>query len=97
MHPPDGPPASTALNLLPPRIPPPISSTISRIVIPIGTSIKPPRFTLPTSEKTFVPFDFAVPRAAKASAPRRKIHGRQARVSTLLIKVGLPQRPDWAG
>ena len=31
------------------------------------------------------------------SAPWRMIHGTSASVSTLLISVGLPHRPDWAG
>ncbi len=97
MQPPDGPPARTALNVRPPLIPPPMSSTISRIVMPIGTSMSPPRLTLPASENTFVPLDFSVPSAANASGPCRKIHGRQARVSTLLMRVGLPQSPDCAG
>ena len=43
--------------------------------MPIGTSISPPRATLPASEKTFVPSLLSVPSAAKASAPLRKIQG----------------------
>jgi hypothetical protein len=34
---------------------------------------------------------------ANASAPRRIIHGTIARVSTLLMSVGLPHKPDCAG
>ena len=47
-------------------------------VTPIGTSISPPRRTLPARAKTFVPLLFAVPSAAKASAPWRTIHGTRA-------------------
>ena len=39
MQPPDGPPVWTALNARPSGAPPPISNTISRSVIPIGTSL----------------------------------------------------------
>ena len=54
-QPPEGPPVCTALNVLPPGMPPPISKTISRRVIPMGTSTRPVLFTLPTSENTLVP------------------------------------------
>ena len=74
-----------------------MSSTISRIVMPMGTSIRPLRLILPVSENTLVPFEVAVPSAANASAPCRKIHGRQASVSTLLMSVGLPHKPASAG
>ena len=47
----------------------------------MGTSIRPPRPTFPVRENTLVPLDFSVPKAAKASDPSRRIHGRQASVS----------------
>ncbi len=78
MQPPDGPPICTALNARPSRMPPPISSTISPMVMPIGTSISPPRTTLPASAKTFVPLLVARADAANASAPLRMIHGTVA-------------------
>ena len=34
---------------------------------------------------------------ANQSAPRSMMGTTEARVSTLLMVVGLPQRPDWAG
>ena len=61
MQPPEGPPICTALNFSPPAMPPPISSTIWRIVMPIGTSISPPRAILPARAKTFVPLLLPVP------------------------------------
>ncbi len=48
-------------------MPPPMSSTISRTVMPIGTSIRPPRAILPASENTLVPFERSVPSAANAA------------------------------
>ena len=66
----------------------------------MGTSISPPRRTLPARAKTLVPLLLSVPSAANASAPWRRIQGTRAKVSTLLISVGLaPQsasRPDRA-
>ncbi len=44
----------------------------------MGTSISPPRRTLPARAKTLVPLLFSVPSAAKALAPWRKIHGTRA-------------------
>ena len=55
----------------PSAAPPPISSTISRIVVPIGISISPPRRIFPASANTFVPLLLCVPMAANFSAPRR--------------------------
>jgi multidrug efflux pump subunit AcrB len=39
----------------------------------------------------------SVPMAAYQSPPSRRIAGTAVKVSTLLIKVGAPQSPDWAG
>ena len=63
----------------------------------MGTSTRPPRLILPARANTLEPLDFSVPMAAKASAPLRTIHGTLAKVSTLLMFVGLPHRPAWAG
>src|ERR1035438_7520867 len=97
MQPPLGPPSCTALNSRPCLMPPPISSTTSRIVIPMGTSIRPPRWIFPASANTFVPRLVLVPNAANALAPWRRIHGTQASVSTLLMMVGLPRKPGSTG
>ena len=55
MQPPEGPPVWTALNLWPPGTPPPMTSMISRSLMPIGTSIRPVLVILPVSAKTLVP------------------------------------------
>src|SRR6516162_6474791 len=97
MQPPDGPPVWTALILPPSGAPPPISSTIFRRLVPIGTSMRPVLVILPASANTLVPLLFSVPMPANHSAPLRKIGGTFANVSTLLINVGQPHNPLSAG
>ena len=97
IHPPEGPPVWAALNFLPSGTPPPISSTISRRVVPIGTSTRPVCRILPPKAKTFVPFDFSVPTELNQSAPFKIIWHMLAYVSTLFKMVGLPNRPLTAG
>ena len=70
-----------------------MSSTIVLSVMPIGTSIKPMFTRSPARAKTLVPVLFGVPIDANHSAPLLMIAGMLARVSTLLIIVGLPQSP----
>ena len=82
---------------MPPRIPPPISNIISLNVVPIGTSIRPVLLTSPVKANVFVPFDVSHPICANHSAPLRIINGTLARVSTLFINVGLPNKPLFAG
>ena len=65
-----------------------------RSVMPKGTSMSPVRRTLPTRLKVLVPFEDAVPKPAYQLGPLDTIAGRVARVSTLSMIVGLPQRPD---
>ncbi len=89
MQPPEGPPVWIALNFLPSGIPPPMSKTISRSVIPIGTSTRPVLLILPTREKIFVPLLPSVPIEAYQSAPRSMMNGTFAQVSTLFRFVGL--------
>ncbi len=55
MQPPEGPPVWAALNFLPFGMPPPISSTISRRVVPMGISTRPVLWILPPRAKTLVP------------------------------------------
>ncbi len=93
MQPPEGPPVCTALNFLPSGIPPPISKTISRSVIPMGTSTSPVFCTRPARAKTFVPLLFSVPISAYHSPPLRMMGATLAKVSTLLIRVGCSQKP----
>ena len=61
---------------------------ISRIVVPIATSIRPVLRTLPTSEKTLVPLFFGTPIFRNQSAPWLMITGTLTKVSTLLSTVG---------
>ena len=97
MQPPAGPPVWTALNARPSTIPPPMSYTISRSVVPIGTSTRPVFTTRPARAKTFVPLLVAVPIAANQSPPLRMMGATLANVSTLLMSVGRSHRPAHAG
>ena len=97
MQPPAGPPVWTALKARPSTIPPPMSNTISRSVVPIGTSMSPVLTTRPASAKTFVPLLVAVPIEANQSPPLRMIGATLANVSTLLMSVGRSHRPATAG
>ena len=74
-----------------------MSNTILRMGVPIATSTRPVRATLPDRAKTLVPLLVFVPRALNRSAPIESTVGRFARVSTLLMIVGLPNRPLTAG
>ena len=93
IQPPDGPPVWTAFTFLLSGIPPPISKTISLIVMPIGTSTSPALFTLPTNAKTFVPGESSVPIDLNQSAPLLIIAAIFANVSTLLSTVGFLNKP----
>ena len=68
-HPPEGPPICTALNFLPPLMPPPISYIICLNVVPIGTSIRPVFTMFPVSANAFVPGLFSGPMVLYQSAP----------------------------
>ena len=63
----------------------------------MGTSTSPVLHTLPASAKTLVPLLFSVPTEANQSGPSRMTTGTLARVSTLLMTVGLPHSPLTAG
>ena len=97
MQPPEGPPVWAALNFLPPGMPPPISSTISRSVVPMGTSTRPTLVILPPSANTLVPGEVSVPMEENHLAPFRMMGLTFAHVSTLFRMVGLPKRPLTAG
>ena len=102
-QPPEGPPICTALKpsrvTLPRRsvMPPPMLKTISRSVVPKGTSISPVLATWPVRAKVLVPGEAAVPSLRNCSAPSLMMRTACASVSTLLMMVGLPHRPLWAG
>ena len=74
-----------------------MSKMISRREIPMGTSTRPVFLTLPVREKILVPGLVSVPMERNQSAPFRMIWGTLAQVSTLLMLVGFPHRPFWAG
>ncbi len=78
-------------------MPPPKSKIASRRDVPMGTSIRPLLTTFPERDRITVPLLFLVPICEYQSAPREIITGTLARVFTLLITVGFPQRPDCAG
>src|SRR4030042_6553170 len=59
----------------------------------MGTSTRPVLFTLPTTEKTFVPLLPSVPILEYQSAPLEMMTGTLFQVSTLLRLLGLSQRP----
>src|SRR5512140_4034988 len=65
--------------------------------VPIGTSTRPVLLTLPTSEKPFVPALFALPVSVYQAGPFMTMGATLYQVSTLLMFVGLPHRPFWAG
>ena len=65
--------------------------------IPKPVSTIPPCFTFPASWKIWVPRDRPTPRDLYEPAPSAKTAGTLAKVSTLLITVGLPKRPAIAG
>src|SRR5215468_12555141 len=85
----DEPPGMHALSLRPPRTPPAISRTLANGV-PRRTSRLRGRSTSPEIEKILVPPLFGRPRLRNASPPLLIIQGTAAKVSVLLIVVGLP-------
>src|ERR1035438_4529217 len=97
MQPPEGPPVCTALKVCPPGTPPPMTSMISRSLMPIGTSTRPVLAILPVSAKTLVPLLLSEPMLANHLPPLRTMGAILAYVSTLLMSVGLPHRPLTAG
>ena len=93
MQPPEGPPICTALHFLPLGMPPPTANTISRMVVPMGTSTRPVRLTMPESANTLVPLLLAVPTAAKASPPISIRAGTQAKRLDVVDDRGHAEQP----
>ena len=92
----DEPPGITAFKVLPSRIPPAISNK-SLKGIPIGTSKFAGLFTWPVTENNLQPPEFATPISANHCPPFARISGTEAKLSVLLIVVGIPNKPIFAG
>ena len=65
--------------------------------VPSGISTRPVLATLPTSEKTLVPALLVLPVSLNHAGPLETMGATLYQVSTLLMLVGLPQRPFCAG
>ena len=65
--------------------------------MPIGSSKLPGLLTCPDTEKIIVPPEFFGPRPANHAGPLRRMVGTEAKLCVLLMVVGLPYRPKFAG
>src|ERR1700722_5450875 len=92
----EDPPGMTALSFRPFHTPP-HSSIRSLKGMPMGSSKLPGLVTCPDTEKIAVPPEFTGPKPANHAAPLRMMVGTEAKLCVLLIVVGLPNRPKFAG
>src|SRR5260370_29966033 len=86
----------TALSLRPFQTPP-ASAIRSLNGTPKGNSKLPGFSTCPETEKMMVPPEFNGPKPANHTAPLRMMVGTDAKLWVLLMVVGLPNRPKFAG
>jgi hypothetical protein len=96
----EAPPGMNAFTARPPRTPPQYSGdsiSCRKVVMPLGTSKTPGRFTCPDTENIRMPVEVGAPSALNAAPPFSTIHGTLARVSTLFTMVGCRYRPLAAG
>src|SRR3984893_4497696 len=92
----DEPPGITAFSLRPFQTPP--ARAISSLNgMPMGNSKFPGFSTCPETEKITVPPEFTGPRPANHAAPLRMMVGTDAKLWVLLMVVGLPNNPKFAG
>src|ERR1700761_3924797 len=92
----DDPPGITAFNLRPFQTPP-TKAIKSLKGMPKGSSKLPGRSTCPETEKIRVPPEFCGPKPANQAAPLRMMVGTEAKLWVLLMVVGLPKSPKFAG
>jgi len=91
------PPGITAFSALPPRMPPQGPSISSCSRKPVSISNTPGLFTCPDTHHSRAPGSSLQPSPAYQAAPRFRMTGMFAMVSTLLMIVGQPNRPSTAG
>ena len=99
MQPPEGPPICTAL-ILPAVLDAAgdVEDDVSQRQLPMGTSTRPPRWTLPVRAKTLVPLEFSVPMAAKVGAAVLDDPGHVGKGLYVVNVGGLIQNSRfWAG
>src|SRR5205823_12867860 len=88
----DAPPGAKALSGRPWRRPP-ARAMSSVAVVPRGTSYTPGFLTCPLTARNFKPGAPFFPCAAHHAPLLRRMPGTIAKVSTLFIRVGLPNSP----